>query len=439
MRDGVLEAVTWLDGAEATGVGPDGVVVAPGFIDLHAHLREPGNEDAETVASGSGRGRSRRVHDRLRDAEHDAGARRAGRAGAAPRRRRRRGRRSSCSRTGRSRPGGQASSSRRSASWPTRVSSASRTTARRSGRPRSCAPRWPTPARSGCRSSSTPRTPSLTDGCRGERRLRRDRARAPRLAGRRRSPSAVARDLALLADVLRDVPGARLHLTHVSTAACARARPAAKAARCRSPATSRRITWRSPMNGSPGRVAGPGRPSGDPGLATLGDDTRRAAVCDPSLRVNPPLRCAEDAAACLAALLDGTADAIATDHAPHTRGRQGGRVRPGGQRDQRARDGAGRRPRGGRCRPAAAPPRDRGADDRTRGRARCPLAARGSVGLVEGARRTSSCSIAPSAGRSPLTASRPAARTRRCSGWSSSGRVLLTLAGGRLAYEAPDA
>ncbi len=26
--------------------------MAPGFIDLHAHLREPGNEDAETVASG---------------------------------------------------------------------------------------------------------------------------------------------------------------------------------------------------------------------------------------------------------------------------------------------------------------------------------------------------------------------------------------------------
>ena len=52
VRDGILEAVTWLSGAEADGVGPDGVVVAPGFIDLHAHLREPGNEDAETVASG---------------------------------------------------------------------------------------------------------------------------------------------------------------------------------------------------------------------------------------------------------------------------------------------------------------------------------------------------------------------------------------------------
>ena len=35
-----------------TASTPDGVVVAPGFIDLHAHLREPGNEDAETVASG---------------------------------------------------------------------------------------------------------------------------------------------------------------------------------------------------------------------------------------------------------------------------------------------------------------------------------------------------------------------------------------------------
>jgi dihydroorotase len=34
--------------------------------------------------------------------------------------------------------------------------------------------------------------------------------------------------------------------------------------------------------------------------------------------VNPPLRSAGDAAACREALLDGTADAVATDHAPHT-------------------------------------------------------------------------------------------------------------------------
>ena len=43
-----------------------------------------------------------------------------------------------------------------------------------------------------------------------------------------------------------------------------------------------------------------------------------AAPFDTALRVNPPLRSPEDAAACLAALADGTADAIATDHAPHT-------------------------------------------------------------------------------------------------------------------------
>ncbi len=48
----MLEAVTWLEGADADGIDDQGVIVAPGFIDLHAHLREPGNEDAETVATG---------------------------------------------------------------------------------------------------------------------------------------------------------------------------------------------------------------------------------------------------------------------------------------------------------------------------------------------------------------------------------------------------
>jgi dihydroorotase len=38
---------------------------------------------------------------------------------------------------------------------------------------------------------------------------------------------------------------------------------------------------------------------------------------DTSAKVNPPLRTPEDAASCLAGLLDGTIDCIATDHAPH--------------------------------------------------------------------------------------------------------------------------
>lgn len=34
-------------------VDADGLVLLPGLVDLHTHLREPGREDAETVASGS--------------------------------------------------------------------------------------------------------------------------------------------------------------------------------------------------------------------------------------------------------------------------------------------------------------------------------------------------------------------------------------------------
>src|SRR5439155_10672792 len=52
VRDGVLEAVTWLESGDGRGADPGGVIVSPGFIDLHAHFREPGNEDAETIATG---------------------------------------------------------------------------------------------------------------------------------------------------------------------------------------------------------------------------------------------------------------------------------------------------------------------------------------------------------------------------------------------------
>ncbi|GAA1929804.1 dihydroorotase [Nocardioides hwasunensis] len=40
---------------------------------------------------------------------------------------------------------------------------------------------------------------------------------------------------------------------------------------------------------------------------------------DPTFKVNPPLRPQEDVAALRAGLLDGTIDAVATDHAPHAR------------------------------------------------------------------------------------------------------------------------
>lgn len=40
-------------GAPVTEIDGDGAVLLPGLVDLHTHLREPGREDAETVASGS--------------------------------------------------------------------------------------------------------------------------------------------------------------------------------------------------------------------------------------------------------------------------------------------------------------------------------------------------------------------------------------------------
>jgi dihydroorotase len=45
---------------------------------------------------------------------------------------------------------------------------------------------------------------------------------------------------------------------------------------------------------------------------------------DPHLKMNPPLRAREDREAVVAALLDGTVDCIATDHAPHHVGKKRG-------------------------------------------------------------------------------------------------------------------
>ena len=50
--------ITGVAPAGQAGRGPgvidaDGLIVLPGLVDLHTHLREPGREDAETVASGT--------------------------------------------------------------------------------------------------------------------------------------------------------------------------------------------------------------------------------------------------------------------------------------------------------------------------------------------------------------------------------------------------
>ncbi|HZS43554.1 MAG TPA: dihydroorotase [Blastocatellia bacterium] len=54
IRDGrVVEIGSGLAAPKAQGFDAKGMIVAPGFIDLHVHLREPGREDKETIETGA--------------------------------------------------------------------------------------------------------------------------------------------------------------------------------------------------------------------------------------------------------------------------------------------------------------------------------------------------------------------------------------------------
>jgi dihydroorotase len=125
--------------------------------------------------------------------------------------------------------------------------------------------------------------------------------------------SAVGRDLAILGEVVRDAPGARLHLTHLSTAG---ALDLVRGAKARGLPVTCDVTPHH-LGLTDEWVAGARRWAWEAGDDPWSDGSLVGPPYDTALRVNPPLRSRADARACLEALLDGTADAVVTDHAPH--------------------------------------------------------------------------------------------------------------------------
>lgn len=435
VSDGVLEAVTWLDDAEADGIDDRGVIVTPGFVDLHVHFREPGNEDAETMASGlaaAAHGGFTTVclmpntTPALDDPAVLARIRGAAIASGAP---------------------------VRALAWGAVTAGRAGETLAAMGEMADAGVVGFSDDGAGVPSAELVRNALAYAGALGlpivehaEDATQTAGAEAndgfvATVLGLRGWPAAaeetaVARDLAILAEVVRDVPAARLHLTHLSTAGALdlvrRAKAAGLPVTCDvTPhhlalsdewlAGARRWAWEA---------------TGDP----WGDGTGAivAAPYASSLRVNPPLRAPADAAACREALLDGTADAIATDHAPHT------------SVDKDLEFGSAANGISGietalgvvlAMVDAGLVPLTRALEALTTGPARVLGASWGSAaapGLVEGAPadlvvfdRSASWTVEGSA-----LASR--GKNTPLTGRELPGRVLLTVAGGRLAYEASD-
>jgi dihydroorotase len=289
VRDGrVAELGERLDAAGAQRVDCGGLVVAPGLVDLHVHFREPGREDAETIETGSraaalggftavcpmpntdppadnagvvemvaARGREVGLADLF-----PVGAVTVGRQGAQL---------------------AELGAMARSAAAVDCFSDdgAPIREARLLRRALEYARAFDAVVADHCED------PSLTDGA------QMHEGELSGLLGLRGWPAA-AEDMVVARDLmLAELTGGRLHLCHLSTAGAVGLVRAAKARGVRVTAEA------------------------TPHHLTLTDEA--VGGYDPVFKVNPPLRSKADVEAVRGGLADGTVDAIATDHAPHTR------------------------------------------------------------------------------------------------------------------------
>lgn len=289
IRDGRLARITASVDSTARHVDCTGLIMLPALVDLHTHLREPGGEDAETIASGTAAAAAGGYSDVFAMANCDP-----------------------------------------TTDSPERVRHVSAVAARTAA----CrvhpvgaitlglAGEHPAPltamARAGARMFSddghcVDNAAILRSALRESRgngavvaqhaqcaNLAADgQINAGKAAERTGLPPwpAVAEETIVARDVvLAGETGARLHVCHVSTAGAVEI-----------------VRWAKDRGW-------PVTAEVTPHHLLLDDEL--AATTDTVYKVNPPLRTTHDVAALRAAVLDGTIDAVATDHAPHTQRRK---------------------------------------------------------------------------------------------------------------------